>query len=687
VAQDPYRYFRIEARELLDQLARSVLDLEKAADASDGVARLLRLAHTLKGAARVVNQREIAEQAHSIEDLLGPLRDTPEPVSREQTDAVLKMLDAVGGRLAALSPPSGADSVASGNAPPDDTVRTVRADIGEVDTLLDSLAETRARLTEVQQGLGELERVRRLMDTVVEQGSARDGREQWSGGVAEIVRASPPLAAEVRAALGGVAQGMTMSVDQMDRELRQMRSAAERLRLVRAGALFDTLERTVRDAGLALGKPITFEGRGGEVRLDAHVLGEMQGALVQLVRNAAAHGIEAEGERIGAGKPPAGRIVVKVSRRGRRIAFSCADDGAGVDVEAVRQAALRKGLLTPAMGVLDAEDLLRLLLRGGISTSSAVTEVSGRGIGLDIVREAAERVGGEVVVHTQTGAGTTIELLIPLSVAALDVLLIETPAGVMAIPLDAVRRVLHQRTYRTARTAQGETILFDGQAVPFIPLSALIGAGPTTRLDRSCPAVVVEGTGGTVAIGVDRFLGSASVVLRRLPELAPSAPIVAGTTLDADGNPQLVLDPDGLVAAALGPVAWQEDTPIQLLPVLVVDDSLTTRMLEKSILESAGYRVETAKSGEEGLEQARRERFALFLVDVEMPGMDGFTFIEHARRDAALRDIPALLVTSRGSPDDRQRGSDVGAQGYIVKSEFDQREFLQTVGRLVGGSR
>jgi two-component system chemotaxis sensor kinase CheA len=166
--------------------------------------------------------------------------------------------------------------------------------------------------------------------------------------------------------------------------------------------------------------------------------------------------------------------------------------------------------------------------------------------------------------------------------------------------------------------------------------------------------------------------------------LAPVAPVVAGVSLDADGNPQLVLDPEGLIVAAHGSVARDPETPAARHPVLVVDDSLTTRMLEQSILESAGYEVDVATSGEEGLQRARRKRYALFLVDVEMPGMDGFRFVEHTREDAALRDVPAILVTSRCSPEDRRRGEKAGARGYMVKDEFDQVELLDQIRKLVG---
>jgi two-component system chemotaxis sensor kinase CheA len=234
------------------------------------------------------------------------------------------------------------------------------------------------------------------------------------------------------------------------------------------------------------------------------------------------------------------------------------------------------------------------------------------------------------------------------------------------------------------RTEQGESVLFDGQAIPLVSVRLAFSSNlASARSSKYSSAVIVRGRAGLAALRVDRILGTAQVVMRPLPKLAPAAGIVAGAVLDAVGDPQLVLHPDTLVAEAQrAGVLEVEATPARL-SVLVIDDSLTTRMLEQSILESAGFDVDVAASGEEGLAKAHTAQYSLFLVDVEMPGMDGFTFIERIRADAVLRDIPAVLVTSRASPEDRQRGQDVGAQAYVVKSEFDQGVLLERIRTLV----
>jgi two-component system chemotaxis sensor kinase CheA len=690
MGQDPYKYFRVEARDLLDQFAKGILEIEKSGSGTHAVQKLLRLAHTLKGAARVVKQSDIADRAHAIEDTLSLLRDGTDGVAREQIDTILAHLDEIDSQVVTLVPADGAAPPVQGKSGADEGgPRTIRTDIAETDAVLDGVAETYALLNGLRAAAHGAEQAQHLADLLTAQLAPVSASFGASLGVADNGRLPAgrseqrlfAITEELRRKLGGVERGLGSSIDQMDRELRQLRDAAERLRLGSAGGLFIALERTVRDTGHALSKQVAFAGSGGDIRLDSHVIETVQGALIQLVRNAVAHGIESERERKVAGKPDVGRVNVNVVRRGRHVVFECRDDGRGLDLDAVRRAASARGL--PAAKESDAEHLVDMLLRGGISTSQTVTGVSGRGVGLDVVREAVERLGGKVIVRTGAGTGTTFELVIPPSLASMDALIVEAQGtgSASAIPLDAVRRTLRVAGQDISHASPGASILYGQEAIAFIPLSTALD-GTRWPVGRSWTAVIVAGAGGMAAVGVDRLLGTARVVVRPLPERLTASPIVVGALLDAESNPQLVLDPDGLIAAAHDGDAVARDAAPERRPVLVVDDSLTTRMLEQSILESAGYEVDVASSGEEALEIVSGRRYALILVDVEMPGIDGFTFIERLRSDPGLRDIPAILVTSRAAPEDRQRGRDVGAQGYIVKSAFDQAELLTMIRSL-----
>jgi two-component system, chemotaxis family, sensor kinase CheA len=695
MARDPYRYFRVEARDLLDQLGKGALEFDKGTAAPELIALMLRLAHTLKGAARVVKQREIADHAHAIEDALAPFRENGTAVSREGIDAVLRALDEISLRVAALDPQSPGDAASGSKITADadrgGTVQNtpsmtnsfaepVRTNIDEMDMLLDGVSEAGVQLAALRRGIGTLQRSRRLAQIL---------EEQWNAPRAERMGGAAPKLGSMIAELRGVAEGLhrdfSDGIEQLDRELAQVREAAERLRLLPASFMFVSLERAARDAGQSLGKRIAFVTSGGEVRLDAQVFGAVQSALVQAVRNAVAHGIESRAEREAADKPAEGRVSVEVRRRGHQAVFVCRDDGRGIDLEAVRRAVEAKGLRAADAAKLGTEELLRRLLGGGLTTSSAVTQLAGRGIGLDVVREAAARLRGEVSIRTDSGLGTTLEIVVPISLAAVDALIVEAGGRTVAIPLDAVKRTVRVAADDLAQSAQGASILFEGRVIPFAPLERALRRTTQSRdIARSWSAVVIEGANALAAVGVERLRGTQNLVLRPLPEFTPGDPVVAGASLDAEGHPQLVLDPQGLVehVCRAGPVLAATNSA--RAPILVIDDSLTTRMLEQSILESAGYEVDLATSGEDGLERALKRRYALFLVDVEMPGMDGFTFIERTRKDPSLRDIPAILVTSRASAEDRQRGQRAGARAYIVKGEFDQTELLEKIRLLAG---
>jgi two-component system chemotaxis sensor kinase CheA len=685
MAPDPYKYFRIEARELLDQLGQGALDLEKGVPAGDKIARLLRLAHTLKGAARVVRQPEIAECAHKLEDLFAAFRDSVTSPPREQIDGVLMLLDEIGAHVAALSSARGSDAVVPARVSSDEPIHIFRPDPRDLEGLVDGVAEAHAQLGALGSRLDQADRIRHLIE-LIDNHLARFGAPQPAtpGDCSSFDKACSMIE-ELRGTFGALHRDVANGVEQIDRELRQVSEAAARLRLVPANAVFQFLERAARDIAQALGKRITFESHGGDVRVDPAILTVVQGALLQVVRNAVAHGIESDqNERRAAGKPSHGRVTVTVSRRGTWVSFACSDDGRGIDFDAVRRILQRKGHSSADTQRLDVEALLRLLLKGGISTSDAVTDVAGRGVGLDVVREAAERLGGDVKLRTEPGKGTSVELAIPFSIASIQALAVDVGGVGAAVPLDNVRRTLRVTPEQIVESPHGRSILHDGRSIPFASLLRVVRpTEPRTLPARTSSAFVVEAGDGAAAFAVDRILGTATVLTRPLPELAPAAPAVIGASLDAGGHPRLVLDAATLIAEVQRPDIPHDNSVVARRSILVVDDSLTTRMLEQSILESAGYDVSLACSGEEGLEKARKSAYALFLVDVEMPGMDGFAFIEQVRADPLLRGIPSILVTSRAAPEDRERGRKVGAQAYIVKSEFDQGALLERIRTLV----
>lgn len=676
---DPYRYFRIEAQELVQELSRGVLDLEKP-DGAEQVGHLLRQAHTLKGAARVVKQTGIGDLAHAIEDVLSPHRNATGSIDHGRIVELLGFLDRIAAQLAMLEvsrSPSDSPAPASGGA----VAETVRVELDEMNLLLEGLLSTSSELASVARRARDVDGIHVVASRLLAEGGG--GRPHGQG--AWSARANV-LCSELVDALAALRTDMQVGIERTGASLGEVHERAVQLRLVPAVTSFPSIERAVREAAESLGKAVDFQATGGEHRVDAHVLTGLRDALLHVVRNAVAHGIEPPSDRVAVGKPRAGRIEVHVVRRGGRITVTCRDDGRGIDVEAVGNAARLRGLLPARPERLSTEEAVRLILEGGLTTSPELTKVAGRGIGLDVVRATVTALKGAVSVRTEPGRGTTLEMAVPASLSAIPAVLVEADGATFGVPLDAVPTTLRIADGDIVRGAEGDSILHEGSAIPLFWLGHLVASeaarAPAARSGISASVAVVQSGARRAAMGVERIIGTASLVMRSLAPWVDADPYVAGTALDRDGRASIILDPLGLLEAADGGRGREVSRVSKPRPVLVVDDSLTTRMLEESILESAGYEVDVAVSGEEALGLALRREYGVLVVDVEMPGMDGFELIERMQGDPRLRDVPAILVTSRSSEEDRRRGEAAGARAYIVKSEFDQVRLLAIIREL-----
>ncbi len=527
MAQDLYRFFRIEARELIDGLGQDILALEKGAPAREPVGRMLRLAHTLKGAARVVRQTEIADLAHRVEDLLVPFRDADAAIPRECCDAFQSAVEAMAARLRALdavppqappatppaTPPTALSATAPATAapaptptphpaaphpaaaPPEEPLRTLRIDLDALDDILGGTAQAAVSLEALSRGIATIEESVTLADSLVTAlaptpAPPRDGDLGRAGAPAR----ARALAERLRAVLGQLRGTLGAAVERTSRDLDRTGDAVRRLRLVPAGTIFPALERTAQDTAEQLGKSVRFETTGGDVLLDAHGLGGLRDALVQIVRNAVAHGLESAADRLRAGKPAEGLIVLRVERRGHRVVFQCRDDGRGLDLAAVRAAILRRGLMAPdKVAAITLDEAVALVFRGGLSTARTVTAFSGRGVGLELVREVLARLKGELTAETEAGRGTAVAIGVPVSLASMTVLQVAAGGTVVSIPLEAVRQAVRTADSTTAPSVLGDALLFDGGAIPFLHLPALLRAAPRPALPTPASSAVSAG--------------------------------------------------------------------------------------------------------------------------------------------------------------------------------------------------
>ncbi len=668
-----YQYFKIEAREIVADLSRDILGLERGAAGGEPVARLLRQAHTLKGAARVVRLPRIAEVAHAMEDVSAPHRGSSEVVGKEQIGQLLRQVDTISSEISALDPalPAGAPSRLSALEPFD----RVRVGVAEMDALLSGVSETAVQLDGIRRGIEAVKQVEDRLAVLQQQlTEAKPGPR-----LNETVE-------EMRLALQHARQGLATRADSTDREIAEVRGNIDRLRLLPTSLLFPALERAVRDAAETLGKQVAFHTSGREQRLESHVLSAIGEALAHLVRNAVAHGIESPQDRLARGKPVCGEVRLKIARQADRILFTCSDDGSGIDVDAVRRAAVDRGVISAASAaVLSPADALELIFSPGVTTSASLNEVAGRGIGLEVVREVAGRFRGRVGARTDVGIGTSVEIEVPVSLSSVRAVLLGADDLLIWIPLEAVHCAMRLDDDAIVSLAGRSSLIFEGRAIPFIRLADTMGRPLQTGADsRPRLAAIVQADAELLAVGVDRVIDASEVIVHPLPAVAGRIIALAGAVFDAKGDPQLVLNPEALLEAANTAPSHPMPDPSPAPHVLVIDDSLTSRVLLQSILEAGGYKVDLAVSGEDAMAKARERHYGLFVCDVEMPGMNGFEFVARTREYDYMLGIPSILVTTRGGADDRRRGAEAGARAYIVKGEFSQDSMLETVRSLVG---
>lgn len=684
MSDDPYKYFRVELAELLQKLHEGLLAFESGEFSERQISEMLRYAHTLKGAARVVRQVEIANAVHQLEERLLPYRGATRGPATDVVAALLADLSSVRELGKALSSNDEArlgEPNAEATAVETRTLeaKTVRTDLQEVDAVLEGASEALVEVGSLQTRVSELSEIRER--------ATRIARRLTTFELADDVHARSAMTALVADVelisrdLHECERGAAACIERVERELASVRGTIERLKLIPTSTIFTALDLAVRDATRAASKAARLVCSGGDVRVEGSVLELVQQAFLHVVRNSVTHGVESPDVRQRRNKPAQGTIEFTVREEQRRVTFECKDDGAGFDVERARRiASARHG--ASALHVSESA-LFELALQGGLSTAPEVTELSGRGVGLNVLAQTAKQLGGEVGFENERGHGLVVRLEVPVSLGALEVIGAEFSGVRVLLPLPRVVRALTFDAKQLVRGNSGDALNVDGNLLPFANLDRVVGIeSDGNHVPKS--VAVVRGQASSVALGVERLLERRTVILREIPKVALPSDVVAGAALDTHGNPELILDADGLVAHVrrLGGAVRLPDTD-EAGAILVVDDSLTTRMLEQSILESAGYEVELATSGEDGLRIARSTSFGLLLVDVEMPGMDGFEFIRQARADPDLAHVPAVLVTSRNDPDDFEKGRRAGAEGYIVKGQFDQRELLTLIDRLM----
>ncbi|MDA8231718.1 MAG: response regulator [Magnetospirillum sp.] len=463
-------------------------------------------------------------------------------------------------------------------------------------------------------------------------------------------------------------------------------------RMVPAEAVFGGFRKMVRDIARDTGKDVTVEVAGLDVEADRNVLQALKDPVMHLLRNALAHGVEPPAERAAGGKPGAALVSLRFEIADGRLGVLVEDDGRGIHFEAVRRKAVEGGMFTEDEArELPRQALIDLIFDPGFSTRGAVDDLAGRGMGLSVVREAAAMMNGTVEV-IERQPGTRFRLSVPLSVSTQRLFLVGCQGHTYAMPTEGIDR-LYRVPAEAVRTVEGKSVVYlGGEQLPLLSLAHLLALGETavTVSRNVVPLLVLKNGERRVGVAVDDFLSIREGLVQDIGVPAVCGTMVAGGMLLEDGSVALVLNPFEIVetfrkAGSIRVLTTVERPAERRVPmILVVDDSLTTRTLEKSILEAHGYQVRLAIDGIEALNKLRGEKFDLVISDVQMPRLDGFGLLQAMKGDQALADIPVVLVTSLEAREDRERGLALGADAYVAKRKFDQKELLQTIGQIVG---
>jgi two-component system chemotaxis sensor kinase CheA len=666
--------FAQEAEVRLAHLGQLVLELEQTGSDKVLVGSIFRELHTIKGSSAVAGLGDVSSFAHELEELIDDLRTGRSAATPELIDALLAGMDGLSTLIAQATGEPGPVVAAPVPPPPPEAPVQPSADaIAPIAVAAPAAALPPSRPAATNRGgvvMVPLDRLDELSRLVSESASAhlRVGRM-----LSDRFGTDPASISEF---------------NELSRALNDLQDRAMRTQMVAVATITDSLQRTVRDLARSQGKNIRWDARGTDTELDRGVLHQLADSLLHLVRNAVDHGIESPEERAAAGKPAQAIIRLHAMQLGSEVIIAVTDDGRGVDLGRVREEAARHGIGTDG---LSDEDVIALTLRSGMSTAPFVTDVSGRGVGLDVVRANVEAARGRVEVRSQPGVGAEFRVIVPITLAVLRCLLVEAGGCRYALPFHRVVRSQADDVSNKTHAEGRASVWVDKRAVQVSVLSQILGGSSDS--DPDGPIVVLADSAHRHAFKIDRLLGQRDVVLKGLSRLLPNVPAVAGASVEPDGSVLLVLDPPGLIQrarqsrSALGRPASAALPKTRQPRILVVDDALTVRELQRSILERADFSVRVASDGAQALLLLADEPSDLVLTDIEMPNMDGFALTEAIRADADLANIPVLILSSRSSDADRQRGLDVGADGYIVKSGFDEGGLLAAVDRLLGSRR
>ncbi|MHC0507333.1 response regulator [Achromobacter aegrifaciens] len=736
--------FQLETRTQVEVLNKGLLALEHDPTSAPQLEACMRAAHSLKGAARIVDLHPAVRIAHAMEDCLVEAREGRLRLQAADIDALLMGADLLQ-RVATPGVELGSeiDELVTrlSNAPALPAAQATApvpkpSDFLPPIPVLDEPPAAAVQRRSSDAGLGEGERVLRVTadtlnkllglssETLVEShwiapfGASMLRLKRMQAGAVQAldgVRAAlagQALDAQAQAALDDALR----IVQQCQQELSQRTSEVDEFgwRMGHlAQRLYDTalacrmrpfgdgvggMARMVRDVGRALGKQVRLEIEGESTQVDRDILEKLDAPLMHLLRNAVDHGIEMPQDRLAAGKPAEGRIRLSARHAAGMLLIELSDDGAGISLDRLRVEVVQRKLASAETAArLTEAELLEFLFLSGFSTRGEVTEISGRGVGLDVVQTMVRQLRGAVRIQQQTGQGTRFMLEMPLSLSVVRSLLVEVQEEIYAFPLAYVNHALQVRAEDIEQLEGHQHFRFMDRQIGLVSARQILRTGGAAPASETVCVVLVGDHDRLYGVAVDRYVGERTLVVQPLdPRLGKVQDVMAGALMD-DGTPLLILDVEDMLVSVQKLVeggqlsrvdgAGAAEQARRRKRVLVVDDSLTVRELERKLLLNRGFDVAVAVDGMDGWNMLRSESFDLVVTDVDMPRMDGIELVSRIKADPKLQGLPVMVVSYKDREEDRRRGLDAGADYYLAKGSFHDDALLDAVEDLIGKAR
>ena len=729
--------FKAEAADHITKLEKGLVELEKNTANLELVKELNMVAHTLKGSARVFGFAPINEIAHRIEDIFDRVLQKKMEFNSSIADKIFKGLDSVKAVLArdnreanteidvsavcqglgacladavAAAEPSSAPAqtpetkVTSGTAKAAPGAEEyIHVPLSRVNKLLNLSGEvvinkmkTAARIAQAKRLVGLIKDTQHLFAIFNE--SLKNEIHFTNHGIWKLFSQCDNALQNVRQEALGLGDNLYNDASHFDPVTDELQASLKEMRMLPLATIFEGLPRMVRDIASQRNKQVNLEIEGESTELDKKVLEGIKDPLIHILRNCVDHGIEDPEKRIAMGKPRAGTIRLTAGHEEGNVVIRVEDDGKGMDPEEIKQVAIKKNFITPEeLEHMDDKEIVNIVFMNGYSTSPLITDISGRGIGFDIVRRGIENLKGHVILDTEKDRGTKITLALPLTIAIIRVLLLKAEGLCFGLPVTAIVESIKINS-KDISTLEGKmAVQLRDHTLPLVRLTDVLGLRSkisegekkeSTAAEEAF-VVVISSLDKRVGFIIDEIIGEEEIFIRSLGRHLTKVNNVSGATILGTGEVLVILDAEDLIVNS----RLSHPASIRKAPrrekrkekkILVAEDALSTRELEKSILEAEGYLVDTAVDGLDALEKAVHMKYDLVMTDVQMPRMDGFQLCENLKKHEMYKDVPVVIVTSLSKEEDKRHGIEVGASAYIIKNAFDHSALLDAVERLIG---